>query len=138
MPGTTLVMGGRLPALGAILSRSVCGVNANAGSVGMELSAGVVAALVVVRSVEAKQVTSVSASPSRATTSVQVGPDACAPSASCAGATTRKARKRFIEQPLVMGPGAGQRNDSECVKSCKTRRDQRAGAGRRNHLSPGT
>src|SRR3954454_15350065 len=90
MPGTTLVMGGRLPALGAILSRSVCGVNANAGSVGMELSAGVVAALVVVRSVEAKQVTSVSASPSRATTSVQVRPRRVCPE--------RKLRRRHDQE----------------------------------------
>ena len=50
-PGTTFVIGGRLPALGAITPRSVIGVKANAGSPGSELLAGVVSGLLVVRSV---------------------------------------------------------------------------------------
>src|SRR5579871_2355166 len=58
MPGTALVMGVRKPAGGAITSRSVCGVNANAGSPGRELLAGVVAGLAVVRSVLSKQTAS--------------------------------------------------------------------------------
>src|SRR5579871_713425 len=58
MPGTALVMGVRKPAGGAITSRSVCGVNANAGSPGKELLAGVVAGLAVVRSLLSRQTAS--------------------------------------------------------------------------------
>src|ERR1700674_6118362 len=41
-PGTALVMGVRLPAAGAMVARSVCGVKANGGRPGNELFAGVV------------------------------------------------------------------------------------------------
>src|SRR5712671_2601615 len=58
MPGTALTMGVRKPAGGAITSRSVCGVNANCGSLGRELLGGVVAGLAVVRSALSKQVAS--------------------------------------------------------------------------------
>src|SRR5580765_4953817 len=57
-PGTTLVIGGRLAALGAITPRSVTGVNASAGNPAIELLAGVVRGVVVVRSVLSKHVTS--------------------------------------------------------------------------------
>src|SRR5713101_1950291 len=58
MPGTAFVMGVRKLAGGAITSRSICGVNANGGSPGKELLAGVVAGLAVVRSVLSKQAAS--------------------------------------------------------------------------------
>ncbi len=63
MPGTTLVTGVRLAALGAIVARSVCGVNANAGRPAMALLAGVVSGLVVVRSALSTQVASARAGP---------------------------------------------------------------------------
>src|SRR6266853_1256493 len=50
-PGTVLLIGVRLPALGAITLRSVMGVKAKAGKPGSELLAGVVSGLLVVRSV---------------------------------------------------------------------------------------
>ena len=62
-PGTTLVIGVRLAALGAIVARSVCGVNANAGRPAIELLAGVVSGLLVVRSALSTQVTSASSLP---------------------------------------------------------------------------
>jgi hypothetical protein len=63
-PGTTLVMGVRLSASGAMTARSVCGVNANAGSAGIELFCGVVLGLFVVRSALSTQVASASRAPS--------------------------------------------------------------------------
>src|SRR3954462_4911549 len=63
-PGTTLVIGVLLRASGAITPRSVCGVNANAGSVAIELFAGVVFGLLVVRSVLSTHDASTSRSPS--------------------------------------------------------------------------
>src|SRR5262249_49830843 len=72
IPGTALVIGVRLPALGAITVRSVLGVNAPGARPGIELSAGVVCVLAVVRSVLAKQLTSASALPSAFCTSAQV------------------------------------------------------------------
>ena len=71
-PGTTLVIGGRLAALGAITPRSVFGVNANGGRPGSELLAGVVSGFVVVRSVLSKQVTSARRGPTTFSTSAQV------------------------------------------------------------------
>src|SRR5882672_1098060 len=54
-PGTALVIGGRLAALGAITARSVMGTKAPGGIPGSELLAGVVSRLLVVRSVLWKQ-----------------------------------------------------------------------------------
>src|SRR5690349_3830862 len=71
-PGTALVIGVRLGGFGEITPRSVCGVKAPAGSPGSELLAGVVCELLVVRSVLAKQLTSVSFDPKAAIRSVHV------------------------------------------------------------------
>src|SRR5215468_8126253 len=99
-PGTTLVIGGRLPALGAITERSVVGVKAPGGSAGLELSAGVVAGFVVVRSGLATQVASTSLLPRRASTSAQLGPAAFAatgPAKSAVAARAGHERRARVE-----------------------------------------
>src|SRR5205085_787294 len=71
MPGTAFVIAVRLGGLGEMTPRSVTGVKASAGSVGMELLAGVVAGLLVVRSALSKQVASARRLPNAARTSSQ-------------------------------------------------------------------
>src|SRR4051812_27337741 len=66
MPGTTRTIGVRLGGFGEITPRSVCGVNAPTASPAMELFAGVVAGLLVVRSGLSKQTASASRWPKAA------------------------------------------------------------------------
>src|SRR5712692_609354 len=73
-PGTALVIGVRLPALGAITPRSVMGVKASAGTPGSELLVGVVKGLAVVRSALAKQSMSARRLPRALRTSAHVTP----------------------------------------------------------------
>jgi len=64
-PGTTFVMGVLLSASGAMTPRSVCGVKAKGRSPGMELFAGVVLGLLVVRCGLSTQVASARRTPKR-------------------------------------------------------------------------
>src|SRR6266508_4365061 len=73
-PGTVFVIGVRWAALGAITPRSKVGVKAPGGTLGSELSAGVVSGLLVVRSVLTKQLTSARRLPRALRTSSQVTP----------------------------------------------------------------
>lgn len=105
MPGTTLVMGVRKPAGGAITSRSVCGVNANGGNPGRELLGGVVAGLAVVRSALSKQVASailVLSSSSKRSHRVAAELDML-PEAKTVTATmfNRSKRERYMQVPHV-------------------------------------
>ncbi len=73
MPGTAFVRGVRFPAEGAMTLRSVMGVKAKEGSVLIELSAGVVGAVVlaVVRSALSKQMASARLEPKSSSNSLQ-------------------------------------------------------------------
>src|SRR6266436_9735485 len=105
MPGTALVMGVRNPAGGDITPRSVCGVKAPAGNPAMELLAGVVAGLFVVRSALSKQVASailVLSSSSRRSHRAAAEPGVFA-EAKTVRATmfNRKTRERYMQVPHV-------------------------------------
>src|SRR4051812_17486662 len=76
-PGTVLVIGVRAGAFGEMTLRSVLGVKAPVGKPGSELSAGVVCALVVVRSALATHVASTRSFDNAFSTSAHVRP-ACA------------------------------------------------------------
>src|SRR5437660_1485915 len=89
MPGTALVIGVRLAALGEMTPRSVTGVKAAAGTPGRELLAGVVFGLLVVRSGLGKQVAS-ARRPSKALRSALQGSAKAGEDARIAMASTRR------------------------------------------------
>src|SRR5205823_14642761 len=109
-PGTAVVIGVRLGGSGEITPRSVTGVKAPDASPGNELLAGVVSALLVVRSVLSKQLTSARSLPIALSTSAQVVA-ACAEN----GTTSNSAAAPQIRRNIIYCAGPPDCIPPDCI-----------------------